>query len=187
MGKRAAYRRRWIFAVIGAPLLVLLILMSGLAGWTDLNSWHEDVDITTGRIRRTRYLFHCKVSESIEDSVVSRALAPEAVANARADWRRVNTFCGMNWISPHYAFHGALGDLQTLAQAHSFVTFTNEANERVAEEILQRWQASKNDWEAGEYIVAVLGRAITMHVDEKKRMTAGDLPQVAGKREDAGE
>ena len=99
MGEATFHRRRWVLVIIGVPVLVFLVLMSGLVGWFDLNSVHEDVDIATGRIRRTRYLFYCKIRERIEDSIITKALPPDRLTSARPEWHRVNTFCGLNRLS----------------------------------------------------------------------------------------
>lgn len=176
MGEATFHRRRWILAIIGVPVIVLLVLMSGLVGWSDLNSVHYDVDISTGRIRRTRYLFYCNISENIEDSVITKALPPDRLSIAQPEWHRVNTFCGVSRVSPHHGFHGTLGDLRMLAEAQSWISFTDEAKQQVAERVLQLWRSSNRDYDAGEYIMAVYQKADEFHVNGKASMDLAELP-----------
>lgn len=58
-----------------------------LVAWSPLNCWHDDIDITTGRIRHQRYLLGMCISERVEDSALSRQLAPPA-ADSVTDWKR---------------------------------------------------------------------------------------------------
>lgn len=181
MGEQTSYRRRFA-VVISIPVLILLAQMNGFFGWSDLNSVHEDVDIATGRIRRTRYLLYGKISESVENSMITQSLSPERLAVAQPEWHRVNTFCGLNHVSPppHYAFHGAIRTLDMLSDAYNLVFFTGGAKRQVAERVLQSWQSSQDYHDAADYVPAVYQKAIEYHMAGKTSMEADDLPRSQG-------
>jgi hypothetical protein len=66
-------RKLAIFIAVLFFLAVLLLPVSGRFQWSPLNCWHQDVDIRSGRIRHTRFLYGVQVSEHIEESWLSRA------------------------------------------------------------------------------------------------------------------
>lgn len=162
--------------MIGSLVVLLGVLMSGLTGWSDLNSVHQDVDVVTGRVRQTRYLFCCKVSESVHDTILTGWLPAEQVAAAQPDWRRVNTFSGLSNVSPHHTFHGAIGDIRRLDVAQSWVRLTDKAKQAAAERIVRLWQDANNDSEAGNYITRLESKAADFGSTQGNTLTVQDLP-----------
>lgn len=151
--------------------------MSGVAGWSDLNAVHDDVDITTGRVRQTRYLLYYKVSETVHDSILTTWLSPETTTAAQPVWRRVNTFSGWSRVSPHHTFHSAIGDIGQLQAAQSLAPFTDEAKRAAAEKIVSLWQTTNNDYQAGEYIKRIHSKAAHLSLSPGRTLTVADLPQ----------
>lgn len=133
--------------------LIAFFALSFLLPWTPLNCQHQDVDIRTGRIRYTRYLLFCKISERIEDSPISRVLPAEMVAITTPEWHRVNTFSPGVFNSPHYSFHGAVSEIYSLeslwqvSQVYDF-SFPEELKTQTARHLLALWQ------HAGDYFLA---------------------------------
>jgi hypothetical protein len=169
--------RPWLFAISATLITGFAVLMSGVTGWSDLNSVHQDIDIATGRVRQTRYLFNCKITESLHDTILTRWLPPEKVAVARPAWRRVNTFSGFSDVSPHHAFHGAISDLQRLEATNSLAAFTEDAKRTVAEKVVGLWQAKNDDSVAGDYITRLRSKATGFWSTQGKILTVGNLPQ----------
>jgi hypothetical protein len=145
---------RW--TIIAAVILsVAIFVVPMFVPWNPINCRHEDVDITSGRMRYTRYLLFCKVSERIEDSPLTKVLALERSATRPPDWRRVNTFSPGVHHSPHYAFHSASFQILNLAGIWEMAGgdwFTEEMRRKTALDILALWQHSGSDSMASDYI-----------------------------------
>ena len=141
---------RWTVASV--IVLVVLVLV---VPWSPLNCRYEDVDITTGRLRLSRYLLFCKVSERIEDSPLTLVLPQDVVKEARPEWRRVNTFSPGVDHSPHHAFHGAIHQVRTLSQMWEMpelYSLPADMRQATALHVLALWQHSDNDSLAGDYM-----------------------------------
>lgn len=113
----------------------------GIAPWTPLNCRYEDVDIRSGRIRHTRYLLYCRISDRIASTALSDALLPTDFDAASPDWRRVNTFSPGVRHSPHHEFHGAISQMEMLRTLCDLVEFTPDARRQSALRLLTTWQS----------------------------------------------
>jgi hypothetical protein len=133
-------------------VLAVLFLISGVFQWSALNCWHEDVDIKSGRVRRTRFLLYYRIGERIEDTWLSRSITNR---NAVPDWRRVNTFSPGVHHSPHYRYHGAMQQIRKLEQLDSLLTFESAARTGIAESVLALWRDGGTDSAADDYIQEV--------------------------------
>ena len=101
-------RRFWLsVSALLAVVLLVVTVVPFFFQWSPLNCWHEEVDITTGRIRRQWILLFVKVSESIEDTPLSEVVLKGQPPSGTPQWHRVNTFSPGIHYSPHYRFHGA--------------------------------------------------------------------------------
>jgi len=176
-------RRRWrrlltIFVAVPIAAVVadLLFGLIGFFQWSPLNCWHEDMDIRTGRIRYTRYLFRCKVNERVMDSELTKALPPDAVECVEPDWHRVNTFSPGVHYSPHYRYHGAIHTIRMLKDAWERASFSAEARRRCAETVLELWQSDGGYHMAKRYALAVLDTAF--RAGEASAIGVRDLPPV---------
>lgn len=136
----------------------------------------DDVDIKSGRTRHTRYLLNFKVSERIEDSILTETLGefPEGV---QPDWRRVNTLPLGAKHSPHHVYHGAVSQIYMVGMIWQLFPFSDEAKRQVARTILGKWQADGNCFGVGQYIKNVLRTAKRKEeFDSKAIISATDLP-----------
>jgi hypothetical protein len=125
-------------------LLALGVWLIGFGGfpfiyWSPLNCKYEDVDIHTGRIRTTRMLVWLKVSERIEDSALTKALAAEDVLGTEPEWRRVNTLSPGIGNSPHYAFHGAISQIGELESFWESFPLNPQMKRETALTVLSIW------------------------------------------------
>ena len=114
-GFRSSPRRftlRLLLVLIAIPPVLLVLSLFGLFPWSGLNCWQNDIDITSGRIRQTRYLLWVPVQRSVWDSALTRAVPPTVVAGSRPDWHAVVTLSPGLHHSPHYRFHGAIHQIQ---------------------------------------------------------------------------
>jgi hypothetical protein len=106
--KRGRTILRYMLMVIAIPPLLLTPSLFGLFPRSGLNSWRDDIDINSGRIRYTRHLFWTEVTSSIRDSVLPKALSPEDLFGRPVDWHPVTTLSPGQHYSPHHRFHGAI-------------------------------------------------------------------------------
>lgn len=142
---------RWMIIAVAILLLVLFVVPM-FVPWTPLNCRHQDVDIATGRLRSTRYLLYCKVSERIEGSPISNVLPKDMVDSATPDWHRVNTFSPGVHHSPHYIFHSAIHQIHMLDLLWSSLEPPPDVKRQMALHVLALWQHSRTDSIADNYI-----------------------------------
>jgi hypothetical protein len=165
--------RHWLALAVVAPTLIILFLISGVFQWSPLNCRYEDVDINSGRARYTRYLLCCQVNERVEDTWVSRNATD--VGNL-PDWRRVNTFSPGVHYSPHYGYHGALQQINTLEVIDNTIPLEPDARRKVADALLALWQNTGSDFRAGDYVQKVGGVALSLDDNGASVVTAADIP-----------
>ncbi len=162
--------RSRILLAVAVPALAVLFLGSGVF---QLNCWHEEVDISSGRLRHTRYLLYCQIGERVEDTWLSRNATD---AGNPPDWHRVNTFSPGVGYSPHYRYHGALAQIEVLESADNAISFEAEARHKVADAVLASWQTTGSDSDAVEYVQEVSEVALTLHDHGASVVRATDLP-----------
>ncbi len=100
--------------LVAVPPLLLALSMLGRFPWSGVNCWQDDIDITSGRIRQTRYLLWIPVQRFVRDSALTKAARPEAATLSGPDWHPVVTLSPGLRHSPHYAFHGATDQIREL-------------------------------------------------------------------------
>ena len=172
-GKRRLFL--WGALVIASvPILLLAASLVGLLPWSPVNGWHYDMDIASGRIRYTRYLFWVPWRQVIEDSALTKALRPEDLADVQADWHRVQTFSPGVSHSPHYHFHSATAQIRELEIAWTLAEFTPAARRTSAKRVLQLWQLAGRDNGARDYLRTLGGLART---NAQPRIEETDLPR----------
>ena len=94
----------------------------GLHPWLEINCRHVDINITTGKVRYSRWLWFVKISETIRDTPLSLALNGKTVELVpRKPWHRLYTFSPGIPHSLRCRFHS------TLIQAYEFELFASAA------------------------------------------------------------
>lgn len=144
--------KHWWFWAIIALALGLGIALSGLFTWSRLNCWDEEIDILSGRMRYTRYLFYCRVSERVASTELSEALRPTDFDPDAPKWRKVNTFSPGVHHSPHYAYHAASAQTRTLVMYWRMGQFTPAARRESALRLLADYQRGKGYFVAEPYL-----------------------------------
>ncbi len=158
--------------------LLLLAAENASSKWARLWCEYDDVDINTGRIRQTHYVLYCKVSEKIEDSILTRTIG-EFPDGVEPDWRRVNTFPLGRRYSPHYVYHGAIAQIRGVEMIWQSCPFSDEAKKHVARTILHRWQSDRSYFRAGRYINDVSSTAREkVESDPKAIISVADLASI---------
>lgn len=164
-------RRAWYFAFCTLAVLPFVFLfVAYFLPWTDLSSTHQEIDINSGRVRQIRYLFWLKVDEDIRETWLSRAATPRAPA----EWHRVKTSSLGRGHSPHYLYHSAVGQIDTLQMLNDLVEFTSSARARIVDRVLKSWQQGSDD-AADEYVSDLSGTVVSMHNQGFETLTLDDL------------
>jgi hypothetical protein len=166
---------RALLVLVAVPPILLALSLFGLFPWSGVNCWQNDIDITSGRIRYTRYLLWIPVQRSVSDSALTNVVAPAMNTDSRADWQPVVTLSPGLHHSPHYRFHGAIHQIQELEFSWVFGKMTPAARKESARQVLRLWQQDLSYMRATNYIQAVWERA--QDAEKKgKVIDAGDLP-----------
>ena len=100
--------------LVAIPPLLLVLSLFGLFPWSGVNCWENEIDITSGRIRETRYLLWMPVTRSVQDSALTNVLSANGRKNSEADWHPVVTLSPGLHHSPQYRFHGAIHQIREL-------------------------------------------------------------------------
>lgn len=140
-------------AAIPPGLLVLSFL--GFFPWSGVNCLEDEIDINSGRIRKTFYLLWVPVQRSVTDSALTKAVAPETGSGSKADWQPVVTLSPGLHYSPHYRFHGAIHQIRELELCWEAGKMTAAARRETAKNVLHLWRQTGRYHRAGEYIESV--------------------------------
>ena len=166
---------RSLLVLFAVPLFLLALSLLGLFPWSGVNCWQNDIDITSGRIRYTRYLLWIPVQRSVSDSALTKVVAPAMNTDSRADWQPVVTLSPGLHYSPHYRFHGAIHQIQELEFCWQSGKMTQLARKESAGQVLRLWQQNLSYFQATDYIQAVWDLARDAET-KGKVIDGGDLP-----------
>jgi hypothetical protein len=132
--------------LVGVLLLAALLLAwssTFLAPVTRLNCLEEEVSISTGRVRTTRYLFFLPVRQTIWDSPMTTVLAAGASSQESEQWRRTRTRNNHpHGGAKHHEFGRAVGQIKILEALWEVGRFTDEARRASALKLRQHWLES---------------------------------------------
>ena len=173
-----ASRSRFLYWVNGIAIVFLLLPLLGtplVPQWSRLNCWTEEIDIGTGRIRKTWYLCYVRVSQCVEESPFSTALHDSDKSGVAPQWQKVNTFSPGIHYSPHYSFHGAWYQVSCCEEAWELGRFTPEARRECVRRVLQLWQTGRGDDGASSYCDSIQEVAWRSHEEHRETVVA-DLP-----------
>ncbi len=147
--------------------IVILWMTSGVFQWSELNCQHIEIDINTGKTREIQYLLYFPISETVKDTWLSQKINK---TDAKPSWQRVNTFSPGARYSPHYIYHSAIHQVNSIADLSELVTITPQAQAIIAQTILEKWQDG-SDYTAGQYVQKVMALSINLQT-----ITMNDLP-----------
>jgi hypothetical protein len=86
----------------------------GLFPWSGINCTTIEIDLSSGRIRSTRYLLWLAAKSVISDTILTEALSPADLQGVQCEWQPVVTQSpGVNH-SPHYRYHACLSQIRDL-------------------------------------------------------------------------
>ena len=172
-----------IVAVLILSLLIMLFVIPLLWPWTPLNCSHDDIDITAGRYRNQRYLLWIKVSETVEETALSKLYEEFVGPLPSPQWRRVNTFSPGTSNSPHYAYHQALYTTSWLANLLCHSDLSSEDKKNAILDFFHSLQKDGNCSRAQEYVMSNFGLSNTSK--QISPTSLPDTPTVSDKHQDA--
>lgn len=159
-------RRRWTIALLSVVVVFIIVKTQPI-----ISSRHE-IDINSGRVRHTRYVFGLQVSQHVESTWLS---VTHGTPDSPADWKTVTTSYTDSRPSPHYVYHGAIGQTRTLEILDELVPFDAAAKKEVANNTLLAWQ-SGSYLSADDYIFCVEQIVVRLLRKEVDAVTVSDLP-----------
>jgi hypothetical protein len=153
--------------------LLSQILIPGC--FCDFLSYHEELDIRTGRIRTTNYLMFLPVWSTTHDTVITESLPDDRVDGVEADWQKVNTFYWLIPYSPHWVHHGTLRDIGRYENATRTIRFTPKALQHVALRTTDLWQSGST---GSHYLYHVIDIADQARADGTTSLDVADIASV---------
>ena len=97
---------RLVVAICSLPLFLFSLSCLGFFPWSKINCSSIDIDILSGRVRHSRYLFWMPVWRSVSDSSLTKQLLREDLSDTKYEWHPVSTVSPHVYHSPYYAYHG---------------------------------------------------------------------------------
>ncbi len=126
--------------VSGLTLALLAIfVITTMIPWSPLNSLRTEIDINSGRLRRTRYIAYLQVYQSVEDTPFSRA----AERNEGVPQWHTTDVVSPPFInsSPSYVFGAARSQTKELEFLWDSLEADPEFRRKSAEQLMALWQA----------------------------------------------
>jgi len=111
------------------------------------------IDLQSGRICVTHFIFWTKIHELIQDSAITKALRPDDYVSSIPIWRTTHTFSiGRGQYSPYIRWAEAPTQVTRLGLAWDLGNFKPAARNASAIRVLQLWRESKTPSEANRYV-----------------------------------
>jgi hypothetical protein len=166
---------------IAAVLLTVPFWMSfaGLLPESRVNCTTYEVDITSGRVRETRYFAFVRVARSVTESGASRALHDSDTAGAKPDWRPTCTYSpgGRYDRSAAFTFRHAMHRLRSLELTWELGKFSQPARRASVKRVLELWQEGQRPEAANRYLEAL--SVVAARNDREQQTTeVVDLPSL---------
>ena len=131
----------WVaIATGGVPVLSYVPAALQLLPPSRINCREEAVDIVSGRIRHSYFLYGFPIYQATEDSFLTKALSRDDRDNAKEAWQKVTVVTPGVGYSPHYAYHLAIDQIARLQYTWEANYYTPEARRECAKRVLQLWQ-----------------------------------------------
>jgi len=150
-------KRSLLFKVLRTSVVVLVCAVAvfatmtelGMLRWSPVCCWCDEVDIQSGRTRRTYFVAYCCVSAREQDSLLSRVATP---TNREPEWHRVNTFSPLTDFSCPHNFNDAFVQIEMVSALAERNTLPPDEHTEVADKVLEMWRANKSDHGAMTYL-----------------------------------
>ena len=166
------YKKQTQFFLIVITFCVVVLF---LQLWLGVYCINYDIDINTGRIRTTKNLLFCQISNEVKNSILTETIG-SFDENVLPDWKNVSTVVPGAQYYPYPPFHGAFNQIEYVEKLWQMFAFSDEAKKHMALCVLKEWQTNKNDSFADEYLRKVSEIAFEKDKSEHgKLITVEDL------------
>lgn len=137
-----------------------------------MNCTHHEINIKTGQVRFTRYIWFIKVSERVEDTVLSLALEGEKVDVSDVEpWRIGATYSPGVLRSPQYGFTLGLLEIEQLKKFDEIIGLTSVPKREISAMILTLWQQDGNCRSAQKYLNGIIDKGLEIYEQDSQSST----------------
>jgi len=140
--------RRQLVHIAISIALPLMVLMVWFFAPGFLYQRLDEVDINSGRVRRSVYVCRILLYRKVEESVISKVLFENTPSATSPKWGLVY-LAEPGGARYHPTYRGAISQMRGLEQLWQQVTFTDEAKREVSSSLLALWQTH------GDYFAAM--------------------------------
>lgn len=142
-----------ILLVIFFSLTPLFLLsFAGLLPSSTVNCWRYEIDLSSGKIRYTRYIAFVPVAQHIEQTAIS-LVSNSLPARSHSDWVLVLTGSpGFQKHSSDEVFKDAFQQIKELERIWELGEITQEDRRITATKVLELWQQGRNPNLARTYL-----------------------------------
>jgi hypothetical protein len=130
------------FILVAAPLTLLALSLFGAFPWSGLNCDTTEIDLYSGRIRSTRYLFWIPVRQTVSESALTHELLPTDIHADQVSWQPVVTLSPGVRHSPHYYYHGAIAQIREVQIRWELRADPKASRRAAAIELLRIWRSA---------------------------------------------
>ena len=149
------YRRlliRLTVAVLLVAVVVVVFVPSLVAPWSRLHNEEQEIDLYSGRARVTRYFLYRQVGQDVHETPLSEAIAKNGRPDSGEKWVMVNIFQPGVRHSPHFRYHGAFGEANTLAKLWESYDCDAEARAKSGRQLLRAMREGGSYFVGGDYL-----------------------------------
>lgn len=144
--------KKCLIWILVASLVVLCLSLFGLFPWSRLNCSTIEIDLGSGRVRNTRYLFWVPVRRTVSDSALTKELLQTDIGTSQCEWQPVSTQSPRARHSPHYRYHGALSQIRELEIYWETAGVPKNCRRMAAIHLLHLWQDSGGTYGAQSFL-----------------------------------
>ena len=174
LSPRRGFKRMASALLLVAGGVLVYVAVYGRTGGP-LRRLHEEVDLNSGRIRRTHYVLLFQTSQHIEQTALSKSQANPPASGP--NWRLSRAMGGGRSIGTHWGYRSPLTQVRILEALWEVGDLTDEAKQQVADTVLALWHSEGGLKEADDYLRSIED-VVTELQDAplRRRITPADLP-----------
>ncbi len=132
-------RHRWPAIGLRAFFLGVVVYFVAvlLNPWSRLYNEEQELDLNSGRARFTRHVLYFQVWQDVRETPLSQAVNASEKVPGDEHWVMVNVFGLGTRKSPYFTYHGALAQVQLLANYWDTGDFDAAARSKTARQLLR--------------------------------------------------
>lgn len=120
--------------------------------WSRFNCWTNEINITTGHTRYTRYRIWVITERRVDSTWVSDALGTREAGSLSEDWRITHILSPRDRWSPNFTFRAAPRTISQTATVLNHAGAEPTARQILAESVVWLWRYFDDAYEASQYL-----------------------------------